>query len=199
MEVAARAEAGALFEERPEEFLGRTRVHGGLQDHCGVRAQVCGQGAGGVGQLAQVERAVRATRGRRADDRGTDPAEFGRVGGRPEARREHPAQVGGGQRRGVATLVAECGDAGADGDLGQGQAELAETDDGEICGHGGGPSFPVTEGGQGRKPCGQNGRAQCQTRSKYDRFAGLLGCVLRKSPRDIHRRTAGGGRRRATG
>jgi hypothetical protein len=142
-----------------------------------VRAQVCGQGAGGVGQLTQVERAVGATRGRRADDRGTDPAEFGRVGGRPEARREHPAQVGGGQWRGVAELVAECGDAGGDGGLGQGQAELAETDDGEICGHGGGPSFPVTEGGQGRKPCGQNGRVQCQTRSKYDRFAGLLGCV----------------------
>ena len=31
--------------------------------------------------------------------------------------------------------------------------------------------------GREGKPCGQNGRAQCQTRSKYDRYAGLLGCV----------------------
>ena len=33
--------------------------------------------------------------------------------------------------------------------------------------------LPLTGVDSGRKPCGQNGRAQCQTRRKYDRYAGL--------------------------
>ncbi|GAA3771493.1 hypothetical protein GCM10023083_05700 [Streptomyces phyllanthi] len=59
---------------------------------------------------------------------------------------------------------------------------MTESDDGEICGHGNEPSFPVTEAGQSRKPCGQDGRAQCQTRSKYDRFAGLTGSLSPRVP-----------------
>ena len=39
-------------------------------------------------------------------------------------------------------VVADGVDAGGDGGLGEGQAEMAESDDGEICGHGVWPSFP---------------------------------------------------------
>src|SRR2546430_7977818 len=38
-----------------------------------------------------------------------------------------------------------------------------------------------SEAGQVRKPGGQDGRAQCQTRSKYDRYAGLVACVFGRS------------------
>lgn len=36
-----------------------------------------------------------------------------------------------------------------------------------------------------RKPCGQNGRTQCQTKSKYDRYAVLR---ARGCPSVVHRR-----------
>ncbi|GAA3297836.1 hypothetical protein GCM10020295_31810 [Streptomyces cinereospinus] len=75
--------------------------------------------------------------GRGADDRGAHSAELARAHGVPEAPREHPAQFGGAERAGFgAGLVADGGDAGGDRGLGQRQAERAESDDGEICGHG---------------------------------------------------------------
>ncbi len=136
VEVAARLQSGALLEEGAQEFLRRARLHGRLQDHRGVRAQAGGQGAGGGLHLAEVEGAVGAARGGGADDGGTYAAELGGVGGRPEAPGEHPAQFGGRQGTGLrAGLVPEGGDAGGDGGLGQRQAEMSESDDGEICGH----------------------------------------------------------------
>lgn len=85
MEVAARAQPGTRFEERAQDVLGGAGAHGGLQDHRGVRAQLCGQGASGRLHLAQVEPAVRAPRGGGADDRGAHPPELGRAGRVPEA------------------------------------------------------------------------------------------------------------------
>lgn len=120
-----------------------------------MRAQPGGEGAGGVADGGEVEGAVGAERGGRADHGGTDPAELGRVGGGPEASREHPADLrsgegaldgcatGGelGERAGIG-VVADGLDTGGDGGLGEGQAEVTESDDGEVCGHvGGRPSL----------------------------------------------------------
>ncbi|GAA3222078.1 hypothetical protein GCM10020256_29260 [Streptomyces thermocoprophilus] len=81
--------------------------------------------------------AVGAARGGHAQDCGADAAEFRRAGGLAETGGEHPAQFGGAEGAGLrARAVADRGDAGGDGCLGQGQAERAESDDGEICGHG---------------------------------------------------------------
>lgn len=111
MEVAARAQAGALFEERAEKLLGRARGDRGLQDDRGVRAQPRGQGAGGLLDLGEVERAVGAQGRRGADDRRTDAAEFGGAGGGLEAAGEHAAQFAGGEGAGVgAGAVTERGD-----------------------------------------------------------------------------------------
>lgn len=60
MEVAARTQARALFEEWAEEFLGGARGDRGLQDDRGVRAQPGGQGAGGLLDLGEVEGTVGA-------------------------------------------------------------------------------------------------------------------------------------------
>ncbi|GGY32264.1 hypothetical protein GCM10010326_27750 [Streptomyces xanthochromogenes] len=57
-------------------------------------------------------------------------------------------------------------DAGGDGGLGEGQAQVAESDDGEVCGHV--TVLPLAGGDMERKPCGQNERAECQTKRKYD-------------------------------
>lgn len=148
MEVAPGPQPRALFEQRAQEVLGGAGVGGGLQDHRGVRAQPGRERAGGFGDGAEVQGPVRAERGGGADHSGTDPAELGRVGGRPEAPREHPAQLGGGQGavdRGAAGaefgedagvgVMADGLDAGGGSGLGEGQAEVAESDDSEVCGH----------------------------------------------------------------
>lgn len=102
-----------------------------------MRAQPRGQGMGCRFHLAEIQPAFRAARNRRADDRGAYPAELGRAGERAEPLRDHAAQLGGAEGGGFrAGPVADGGDAGGDGGLGQGETVRAESDDGEICGHG---------------------------------------------------------------
>lgn len=102
-----------------------------------MRAELRGEGAGGRLDLAEVEPAVGGGRGGGADHRGAHPAELGRAGGDPEALREHAPLFGGAEGAGLgAGPVPDGGDAGGHGGLGQGQSERAESDDGEICGHG---------------------------------------------------------------
>ncbi|CAM5255668.1 hypothetical protein SBADM41S_11178 [Streptomyces badius] len=180
VEVASGDESGALFEQGAQEGLRGARRYGGLQQHGGVRAQPGGQGAGGVAERGEVDGAVGAERGGGADHGGTDPAQLGGVGGGPEAAREHAADLGGREgaldgapagsqlrvRAGIG-VVADGVDSGGHGGLGERQAEVTESDDGEVCGH------------TGRPPkCGERRSqllwtAQCQTRRKYDLYVAL--------------------------
>ncbi len=161
MEVAARAQSRAGFEDVAEQAFGGARRDGGLQDDGGVGAQPDGEGAGGVGDGGEVEGPVGAEGGRGAEDGGADPAEFGGVVGGAEAAREHPADLGdgertvgrgapggefgGGQRIGV---VADGADARGGGGLGEGESVVAEADDGEISGHGGWAVLPSSRRGR---------------------------------------------------
>lgn len=94
-----------------------------------MRAQLCGQCAGGVGEGGEVQGAVLAERCGRAEDRGTDPAEGGGVGGGAEAGGEQAAEFGGGQRPVGAGeggdvrvgVVADGADTGGGGGLGEGR------------------------------------------------------------------------------
>lgn len=60
VEVPSGDEPGALFEQRAQEVLGGAGRYGGFQQHGGVRAQPGGQGAGGVAEGGEVDRAVGA-------------------------------------------------------------------------------------------------------------------------------------------
>ncbi len=137
VEVPAGRQAGTLLQQAAQQALGGPGVDRRLQDHGGVRAQPGGQGAGGGGELRQVEPAVGGLGDGGADDGGADLAELVGAGGGAEAAGQHAAEFGGGQGTGVRSeAVAERTDTGGDGGLGQRQAERSESDDGEICGHG---------------------------------------------------------------
>lgn len=142
MEVAAGAQPGALFEDRAEERLRGAGLDGRFEQHGGVRAQPRGECPGGLGESGEIEGPVGSGRGGGTDDGGAYASELGRVRDGPEATGEHAADVGRsasrrrfGQSAWVG-VIADGLDADGYGGLGEGQAEMTESDDGEICGHG---------------------------------------------------------------
>lgn len=85
MEVAAGAQPRAVLQEGAQDAFGGAGGDRGFDDHRGVGTQTGGEGARRVGELREVEGAVRAEWRGGADDGGADAAEFDGVAGRPEA------------------------------------------------------------------------------------------------------------------
>ncbi len=120
-----------------------------------MRPQPGRQGVRGVADGAQVQGPVLA-QGRGSADHGrVDAAQLGVLGGGAKAAGEHPADLRGGEgavhgwssgaqvREGARVgVVADGVHSGGGSGLGEREAEMAEADDGEICGHGVVPSFP---------------------------------------------------------
>ena len=142
VEVAADREAGAL-EDRAHDLLGRARPGRRLEDDEHARADVARDRLGRRRDRAQVGTALVGQRGRDADDHGVGVVELVLECRRPEAARQHVAHVVVAevvdvrppalQRLDQAGVHVEADhlQAAAHRGLRQGEADVAEPDDGD--------------------------------------------------------------------